>query len=263
MSVRSHAPRRAGECRPCRTRPRLAVRDCSRRGPDHRPQAQDRAVQLLHRQQVAPDDGEPVQGGAADGALQVRGRGHLVQLGQRRQQAVAADLQPDLAGRRRDPDRRRLADRPERHPQAGVQRGILVVSFDNTVTEPSGITISMDEFGFGVHVGGILAKKIERQGQRHHGHRRRRHLRRRGAQQGRRQRLGEISRHQGGGPLHRHVGLGRLADQHRRDPADLAEGRRHLVPERHRRRAEGLRRGEAARRCRRLPAPARTASASS
>jgi ribose transport system substrate-binding protein len=43
-------------------------------------------------------------------------------------------------------------------------RGILVVSFDNTVTEPSGVTISMDEFGFGVQWAEFLVKKINGQG---------------------------------------------------------------------------------------------------
>src|SRR3984885_4505709 len=43
-------------------------------------------------------------------------------------------------------------------------RGILVVSFDNTVTEPSGLTISMDEFGFGVQWAEWLVKKLNGQG---------------------------------------------------------------------------------------------------
>ena len=40
------------------------------------------------------------------------------------------------AGRRRHPDRRRVANRAQRHPQQASERGVLVVSFDNTVTAP-------------------------------------------------------------------------------------------------------------------------------
>ena len=40
------------------------------------------------------------------------------------------------------------------------QRGILVVSFDNTVTEPTGLKIGMDEFNFGVLWAEFVAKKI-------------------------------------------------------------------------------------------------------
>jgi ribose transport system substrate-binding protein len=45
-----------------------------------------------------------------------------------------------------------------------ADRGILVISFDNTVTAPSGLTISMDEFGFGVQWAEFLVKKINGQG---------------------------------------------------------------------------------------------------
>src|SRR3984885_4505866 len=44
------------------------------------------------------------------------------------------------------------------------ERGILVVSFDNTVTEPTGVTISMDEFGFGVQWAEFVTNKINGQG---------------------------------------------------------------------------------------------------
>jgi ribose transport system substrate-binding protein len=44
------------------------------------------------------------------------------------------------------------------------QRGILVVSFDNTVTEPTGLKIGMDEFNFGVLWAEFVAKKINGKG---------------------------------------------------------------------------------------------------
>ena len=124
-------------------------------------------------------------------------------------------------------------------------RGILVVSFDNTVTEPSGLTISMDEFGFGVQWAEWLVKKLNGQGnvimitgvagtfddeQRN-----------KGADSV----WAQEPRYQGGRPLHRQLGHGRDADKHRRDPAHSAENRWNLVPEQRRRVPEGVRRRQA------------------
>ncbi len=45
-----------------------------------------------------------------------------------------------------------------------TKRGIVVVSFDNTVTEKSGLTVSMDEHGFGVTWAEWLVKKLNGKG---------------------------------------------------------------------------------------------------
>ena len=80
-----------------------------------------RARQLVHRQHLAPRDGEPLQGGVQDAAVQQGGLLLGLQLRQRRRQADPADLEPDLAARRRDRHRRRVADGPERDHQAGLR----------------------------------------------------------------------------------------------------------------------------------------------
>ena len=48
--------------------------------------------------------------------------------------------------------------------QQASDRGIVVVSFDNTVTMPDGLTVSMDEFGFGVIWAEWLVKKLNGKG---------------------------------------------------------------------------------------------------
>ena len=70
-------------------------------------------------------------------------------------------------------------------------RGILVVSFDNVVTTPKGIEGQHRPVRIRPPDGRVARAEAGRQGQRHHGHRRRRHLCRPGPQQGRRKRLGQ------------------------------------------------------------------------
>ena len=48
--------------------------------------------------------------------------------------------------------------------QQAADRGIVVVSFDNTVTMPDGLTVSLDEYGFGVTWAEFVAKKINGKG---------------------------------------------------------------------------------------------------
>ena len=66
-----------------------------------------------------------------------------LQLGQRRHEADAADLEPDLAGRRRDP-----ASTPRRGTglngiiEQACARGIVVVAYDNLVTAPCALKIN-------------------------------------------------------------------------------------------------------------------------
>ena len=196
--------------------------------------------------------------------VQIRGRGHLVQFGQRRQQAVAADLRPDRRARstRSWSTRRRptglngiltQATRA-RHPRRLVRQHRHRAHRRSRSTPTSSrsagqlaewLAKKLGGKGNVIMVTGVAGTSVDQD-------------RNKGADE----RLGEESRHQGRQPLHRHVGFGDRRAQHRRDPAVAAEDRRHLVPGRHRRRAQGVHRRQAAR-CRRPRARPRTASASS
>ena len=56
------------------------------------------------------------------------------------------------------------------------ERGILVVSFDNTVTEPTGVDDQHGRIRLRRAVGRVHRQEDQRPGQRHHGDRRRRHI---------------------------------------------------------------------------------------
>ena len=151
-----------------------------------------------------------------------------LQLGQRRQQADAADLQPDLPGRRRDRHRRRLAHRPQRHHQAGLRPRHPRRLVRQRRHRPVRLNGQHRPVQVRRAARPVPGRQAARQGQRDHGHRRRRHVRRRRAQQGRRRRLQEVPGHQGRRPLHRQLGLLGRAAQHRRSASVAAEDRRHL-----------------------------------
>ena len=145
------------------------------------------------------------------------GRLLRLQLRQRRQQADAADLEPDLAGRRRDRRRRRLGHRPQRdhpaglraqHPRRRVRQPRDRAVCDQDQREPVRSTASAER---AVH----RRQAPRAQGQRDHGHGRGRHAGRHRPQQGRDGRLQEVPGHQGRRQVHRHVGLGDRAAQHR------------------------------------------------
>ena len=101
-----------------------------------------------------------------------------LQLGQRRREADAADLEPDLSGRRRDRHRRRVADRPERHHRAGLRawhRRRLVRQHRHR--RRARIKVNTDQFTFGAAGRAVHRRPAAGQGQRDHGDRRRRHVR--------------------------------------------------------------------------------------
>ncbi len=130
-------------------------------------------------------------------------------------------------------------------------RGIVVVSYDNVVTAPCALKVNTDQLKFGQVAGAqYLARPAERQGQRDHGHGRRRDVRRPERNQGALEVFKKYPGDQGRGQVHGHVGLVDRAAEHRVAAAVAAERRRRLGPGRHRRGPQGVHRRQAVR-CRR------------
>ena len=144
-----------------------------------------------------------------------------------------------------------------------TERGILVVSYDNVVTAPSAIKVNTDQFEFGKKLAGFLAQKLGGKGnvimvtgvagtfvdqQRNDG-------------------ADSVWKANPGiKVVNRYTGMwdSSVAERNTvRHPAQPAEDRRHLVPGRHGRRAEGLHRRQAHAAAARPPARPRTAFASS
>ena len=162
-----------------------------------------------------------------------------LQLGQRRLEADAADLEPDLAGRRCDPRRRRLRHRPERDHPAGLRarhrRGRLRQPRDRAVCDQDQREpVRLRSAERAVH-----RRQAQGQGQCDHGDGCRRHAGRHRPEPGSDGRLQEVPGHQGRLQVHRDVGLGDRPAQHGAAAAVAAEDRRRLVLRRHRRDPQG------------------------
>ena len=146
--------------------------------------------------------------------------------------------------------------------QQACDRGIVIVSFDNTVDNKCGLTVNTDQVKFGQQLAQFLVDQLKGQGNvvMVTG------VAGTGADNDRNKGAKEVFAANPGikvvATYTRHVGLGHRAAGDLGPAAEPAEGRRRLGVRRHRRCHQGVRRGRAGR-CRSSPARARTASASS
>ena len=167
--------------------------------------------------------------------------GTLVQFGQRRQQAVAAALQSDRRARRCDPDRRRLPDRAQRHRQQATRSrhpGDLVrqhrhraeraegerpTNSTSASLAPNGSPRSIDGKGNVIMVTGVAGTFDDTE-------------RNKGADS-------VWAKYPGIKVVNRYTGMWDSATAERNTSAScpsLPQDQRHMVPGRHRRRAQGL-----------------------